>query len=99
MPEINSIPSVHLLREELESWKPFLNALRGEDREIARKMFEECWRFVSAIESSGKTYLVESVFLTILLIQQTKIKWLESEVNLLRKEDGEKKVRHEKGLT
>ncbi len=99
MPEINSIPSVRLLREELESWKPFLNALRGEDREIARKMFEECWRFVSAIESSGKTYLVESVFLTILLIQQTKIKWLESEVNLLRKEDGERKVRHEKGLT
>jgi hypothetical protein len=88
MPEIHSAPTIHLLREELESWKPFLNALRGEDREIARRMFEECWRFVGAIESSGKTYPVEPVFLTILLIQQNKIKWLESEVNLLRKEIG-----------
>ena len=96
MPEIQSIPTIHLLREELESWKPFLNALRGEDREIAHKMFEECWRFVSAIESSKKNYPIEPVFLTILLIQQTKIKWLESEVNFLRKEVRARKTQNEK---
>jgi len=30
--------SVRLLKEELESWRPFVEALRFEDRQVARDM-------------------------------------------------------------
>ena len=84
MPENDVQPTVNLLKKELESWKPFIDALRSEDREIARSVFEECCRFVNAIESSGKKYLTEPLFLTILLIQDRKVRWLESQLKALQ---------------
>ena len=84
--ETKTQPITNLLKEEIESWKRFIDALREEDREIARNLIERCWRFDSAIESSGKKYLVEPFFLTILLLQEDKIRWLESELKLLREE-------------
>lgn len=75
-----------LLKGEIESWKPFIDAMRAEDRAIAKELMEECWRYSSAIESSRKKYLVEPFFLTILLTQEKRIRWLESELKLLREE-------------
>lgn len=75
-----------LLKDEIESWKPFVDALRAEDRAIAKELIERCWRYAPAIESSKKKYLVEPFFLAILLIQEKRIGWLESELKLLREE-------------
>ncbi len=86
MSKINTQPTVNLLREEVESWRPFFDALRAEDRMIARDLVERCWRFASAIQSSKKRYLVEPLLLTILLIQEERIKWSESELKRLREE-------------
>jgi hypothetical protein len=77
---------VRLLKNEIASWKPFIDALRAEDREIARQLIERCWKFDNAIESSEKKYLVEPFFLTILLIQEERIKWLQAELRTLRDE-------------
>ncbi|MBI2127024.1 MAG: hypothetical protein HYU02_06920 [Thaumarchaeota archaeon] len=47
---------------------------------------ERCWRYVSAIESSKREYLVEPFFLTILIDHEKKIRWIEYELDRLREE-------------
>ena len=78
--------SIRLLKEELESWRPFIEALRLEDRRIARETMESCWRYVEAIEQSGKDYLTEPFFLTVLLVQERRLRGLETEFEKLRGE-------------
>ena len=79
-------PITKLLKYEIESWRPFVDALRAEDRAVVKDLMEECWRYASAMESSKKKYMVEPFFLSILLILGRKVGWLESEVQLLREE-------------
>jgi hypothetical protein len=76
--------SVRLLREELESRRPFVEALRFEDRQVARDMMERCTRYVEAIEASGKEYLTEPFFLSVLLAQEEQIRTFEAELKRLR---------------
>ena len=78
--------SVRLLRQELESWRPLIEALRFEDRQVARQMMESCWKYVEAIEASGKDYVTEPFFLTLLLVQERRLRVLEDEFEKLRSE-------------
>lgn len=78
-----------LLKDEVDSWRSFAEALRAEDREVFRKLIEKCWNYSDAIEASGKPYLVEPLLLTMLLVQHRTIEWLLAEVNRLSKEVGE----------
>jgi hypothetical protein len=78
--------SVRLLKAELKSWRPFVEALRFEDRQVARDMMERCTRYVEAIEASGKKYLVEPFFLSILLTQERQVAAFEAELEKLRGE-------------
>jgi len=78
--------SVRLLKQELESWRPFIEALRFEDRQVARDMMERCTRYAEAIEASGKEYLIEPFFLTLLLTQERQIAAFEAEFTRLRSE-------------
>ena len=77
---------VRLLREELKSWRPFVEALRLEDRQVAREMMERCTKYVEAIEASGKEYLTEPFFLSVLLVQEKQIRAFEAELRALRGE-------------
>ena len=79
-------PTPKLLKDEIGSWKPFIDALRAEDRAIVKDLMERCWRYAPAIESSKKKYLVEPFFLTILIEQEKKIRWIEYELKRLREE-------------
>ena len=78
--------TIRLLREELESWRPFVEALRFEDRKVAREMMESCWRYAEAIEQSGKDYLTEPFFLTVLLTQERRLRGFEAEFEKLKGE-------------
>jgi|SRR5271155_5539263 len=78
--------SVRLLRRELESWIPFINALRFEDRKVAREMMERCTRYVEAVEASGKEYVTEPFFLSVLLMQERQIATFEGELEKLEGE-------------
>jgi len=78
--------SVRLLKEELESWRPFVEALRFEDRQVARDMMESCWRYLEAMEQSGKDYLTEPFFLTVLLVQERRLRGFEHEFEKLKGE-------------
>ncbi len=78
--------SVRLFKEELESWRPFVEALRFEDRQVARDMMESCWRYLEAVEQSGKDYLTEPFFLTVLLVQERRLRGFEHELEKLKGE-------------
>jgi len=78
--------SIRLLKEELESWRPFIEALRFEDRQVARDMMESCWRYLEAVEQSGKDYLTEPFFLTVLLVQERRLRGFEHEFEKLKGE-------------
>jgi len=84
--ESNSQSVVNLLKNEIESWKPFIEALRESERNVVNDLIKKCWRFSSAIQSSKKRYLVEPFFLTILLVQGEQIRWLSTEVRRLQGE-------------
>jgi hypothetical protein len=86
MSEIDSETTIRLLRRELDSWRPFLEALREDERFAFRSLLEKVWRYSEAIESSGKTYLVEPFFLSILLTQEERVTFLEGEMAKLRSE-------------
>ncbi len=86
MLETNSKSVVNLLKNEIDSWKPFIEALRESERNVVNDLIEKCWRFSSAIQSSKKRYLVEPFFLTILLVQGDQIRWLSTEVRRLQEE-------------
>ena len=86
MSKVSQQPKARSFRGEVESWKPFIDALRADDREVARSLMQRCWRFEDAIESSGKSYLVEPFFLSLLVTQEEKIRWLESEMKRLAEE-------------
>ena len=77
---------VRLLRQELESWRPFIEALRLDDRHVARQLMESCWRYVEAIEASGKDYVTEPFFLTVMLVQERRLRALEVELEKLKGE-------------
>ena len=78
--------SVRLLQEELESWRPFVEALRFEDRRVAREMMESCWRYLEAVEQSGKDCLTEPFFLTVLLAQERRLRGFEAGLEKLKGE-------------
>jgi len=78
--------SVRLLKAELESWRPFVEALRFEDRQVARDMMERCTRYVEAMEASGKEYFTEPFFLSVLLTQEKQVAGFEAEFERLRGE-------------
>ena len=78
--------TIRLLKEELEGWRPFVEALRFEDRQVARELMESCWRYVEAVEQSGKEFLTEPFFLTVLLAQEKRLKEFDTEFETLKGE-------------
>lgn len=78
--------SVRLLKHELDSWRPFADSLRAEERDVFQGLLDRVWRYAQAIESSGKTYLVEPFFLSVLLTQEERIRFLQGELAALRQE-------------
>lgn len=86
MLESNSQSVVNLLKNEIDSWKPFIEALRESERNVVNDLIKKCWGFSNAIQSSKKNYLVEPFFLTILIVQGDQIRWLSTEVRRLQEE-------------
>lgn len=91
MPKTDFEATLRLLKHELDGWRPFADALRVDERQMFRDLLEKVWRYSEAIESSGKTYLVEPLFLSILLTQEERIAFLQDELTKLKEEIGERK--------
>ena len=79
----------HRLKEEIDSWRPYAEALRKEDREIFREMLNRvAASYGEAIDLAERGYDTEAVMMSILLTQQKTINWLSNFVKKLKEESG-----------
>jgi hypothetical protein len=77
------------LKQEIDSWRPYAEALRQDDRELFRDMMNEISSgYREAIDMAERGYDTEALMMSILLKQQKTINWL---ANLARRLQEEKK--------
>ena len=58
---------VHRLKEEIDSWRPYAEALRKEDREIFREMLNSvAASYGEAIDLADRGYDTEAVMMSII---------------------------------
>jgi hypothetical protein len=77
------------MKQEIDSWRPYAEALRQEDREVFRDMMNEISSgYMEAIDMAERGYDTEALMMSILLKQQKTINWL---ANLSRRLQEEKK--------
>src|SRR5208283_6184579 len=75
------------LKEEIDSWRPYADALRQEDREVFREMMNSvAASYNQAIDRAERGYDTEAVIMSILLNQQKTISWLSSLLKRMREE-------------
>ena len=73
------------LKEEIDSWRPYAEALRQEDREMFREMMNSvAASYNQVIERAERGYDTETVIMSILLNQQKTISWLSQVVQKLK---------------
>ena len=76
------------VKQEVDSWRPYAEALREEDRTIFREMMNSVLSsYKEAIRSAERGYDTESLLISILLDQQKTINWLSRIVNRMKKEE------------
>ena len=69
-------PRDDTLAREIESWNAFAEGLRAEDREAFRRMLDQCYRHVEAINAKGELFPTESLLMSLILSQQELIEFL-----------------------
>jgi hypothetical protein len=74
-------------KNEIDSWRPYTEALREEDRLVLREMINSVSASYSeAIERSERGYDTESLLMSIVLSQQKTITWLSSVLRKIQDE-------------
>jgi hypothetical protein len=77
-------------KNEIDSWRPYVDALREEDRLVFREMINSVSSsYAEAIERSERGYDTESLLMSIVMSQQKTIIWLS---NILRKIQDERRT-------
>lgn len=74
-------PDKDVLAREIESWKGFADSLRAEDRELFKKMLDDCYRFASAVNAKGEPFPAEALLMALIFRQHQIIGWLIKQVN------------------
>jgi hypothetical protein len=73
------------IREELESWNGFGDALKAEDRELFTEMLRECYEYVPSMHAKASPFSAEALLMSVLFVQHKRIIALASENEELRK--------------
>jgi hypothetical protein len=68
------------IMEELESWKGFGDALKGEDRELFTEMLRECYEYVPSMHAKASPFSAEALLMSILFVQHKRIARLVKEM-------------------
>ena len=79
--KLSLFPENDILTKEIESWNGFEYALREEDRELFKKMLNECYKYSVAINAKGEPFPTEPLVMALLLSQQKMIDWLISQTS------------------
>jgi hypothetical protein len=75
--------AVKRFEEEIQSWKGFLDALRADDRIVFRRMLIDLQKYAELIGQQENP--AEALLLAILLQQHKILKWLDAEIQKLKK--------------
>ncbi len=62
-----------IFAKEIESWKGFGDALRGEDRELFNKMLADCKKYSEAVNAKGEPFPTESLLMAMVFSQHMLI--------------------------
>ena len=72
------------IMEEIESWRAFGDALKGEDRELFAEMLRSCYEFIPSMHAKDSPFSAEALFMGLLFAQHRKIARLAEELAELR---------------
>lgn len=79
------------LKREVDSWRPYAEALRQEDREVFREMMDDISAsFMEAIGMAERGYDTEALMMSILINQQKAINWLSNLTRRLQDQQSKK---------
>ena len=73
------------IMEELESWRGFGDALKGEDRELFAEMLRSCYEFIPSMHAKASPFSAEALFMSLLFVQHKTITRMAREIEELRK--------------
>lgn len=71
--------------KEIESWRPFGEALRTEDRELYRQMMQQCYEYLPSMEARAEPFPSESLFMGLIFLQHRIIEQLTRKVEKLER--------------
>jgi hypothetical protein len=71
--------------EELESWRRFGDALKGEDRELFTEMLRACYEYIPSMHAMASPFSAEALFMSLLFVQHKTITRMAGEIEELRK--------------
>jgi hypothetical protein len=54
---------------EIRSWSPFGDALRVDDRELYRKMVQDCCEYLPSMEARAEPFPSEALFMGLIFLQ------------------------------
>ena len=71
-----------IITKEIESWNAFADSLQTEDdRNLFKKMLNECYKYSVAINAKGEPFPTEPLIMALLLSHQKMIDWLTSKTS------------------
>jgi hypothetical protein len=74
---LSLFPENDIITKEIESWSGFADSLQTEeDRNLFKKMLNECYKYSVAINDKGEPFPAEPLIMALLLSQQKMIDWL-----------------------
>ena len=72
--------------KEIESWRPFGDALRADERELYRQMMQRCCEYLPSMEARDEPFPSDALFMGLIFLQHRIIERLAKKV-----EDQERK--------
>jgi hypothetical protein len=77
---LSLFPENDIITKEIESWSGFADSLKTEeDRDLFKKMLNECYKYSVAVNAKGEPFPDEFLLMALLLSQQKMIDWLISQ--------------------
>ena len=69
--------------KEIESWRPFGEALRADDRELYREMMQHCCEYLPSMEVNAEPFPNDSLFMGLIFLQHRMIEQLTEKIEKL----------------
>jgi hypothetical protein len=71
--------------KEIESWGPFGEALRADDRELYKEMMQRCCEYLPSMEVNAEPFPNDSLFMGLIFLQHRMIEQLREKIEALER--------------